>query len=141
MKSKKEFVHESFFKINGDKAIRTYKRGKKLGKGGFAKVYDLLSLDTNKLSAAKFIPKKSLSKPHEYVKIMKEIKIHRSMHHQNILAFEHYFEDSSHIYMLLERCENGSLNDVIKRRKRLTEIEIQCILFQLISGLIYLHSN
>lgn len=37
---------------------------------------------------------------------MSEIKIHRSLRHENIVAFEHFFEDSENVYILLEICDN-----------------------------------
>ena len=56
---------------------------------------------------------------------MREIKMHRSFHHENIVRFDHFFEDKVAVYMLLELCDSGSLNDMIKRRKRLDEIEVR----------------
>ena len=35
-------------------------------------------------------------------------------------------EDEENVYILLEFCCNQSLNDQVKRRKRLTEVEVQC---------------
>lgn len=72
---------------------------------------------------------------------MSEIRIHRSMHHQNIVGFEHFFEDAENVYILLEICQNQTLNDMVKRRKRLTELEAQCYAVQIISALKYLHSH
>ena len=40
------------------------------------------------------------------MKLMSEIKIHRSLHHQNIVNFEHFFEDAENVYILLEMCNN-----------------------------------
>ena len=37
---------------------------------------------------------------------MSEIKIHRSLHQTNIVNFEHFFEDSENVYILLEICTN-----------------------------------
>ena len=37
---------------------------------------------------------------------MSEIKIHRSLNHTNIVAFEHFFEDAENVYILLEMCNN-----------------------------------
>ena len=37
-------------------------KGKLLGKGGFAKCYEVTSIDTKKTQAAKIIPKNSLTK-------------------------------------------------------------------------------
>ena len=35
---------------------------------------------------------------------MSEIKIHRSLNHQNIVKFEHFFEDHDNVYILLGLC-------------------------------------
>ncbi len=45
------------------------------------------------------------------------------------------------MYILLEICTNQTLNELIKRRKRLTEMEVQYYLAQIVSSLIYLHQN
>jgi polo-like kinase 1 len=57
---------------------------------------------------------------------MSEIKIHRSLHHQHVVGFEHFFEDSENVYILLEVCTNQTLNELLRRRKRLHEMEVQC---------------
>ena len=72
---------------------------------------------------------------------MSEIRIHRSLHHTNVVAFEHFFEDTENVYILLEMCQNQTLNELLKRRKRLTELEVQCYLVQMISGIKYLHTH
>jgi polo-like kinase 1 len=77
-----------------------------LGKGGFAKCYELTSTETKKVMAAKIIPKASLQKSRSRQKLISEIKIHKSLHQQNIVQFEHVFEDSENVYILLELCPN-----------------------------------
>ncbi len=57
---------------------------------------------------------------------MSEIKIHKSMKNDNIVDFVTYFEDSENVYILLELCPNLSLNEMVKRRKRLSDIEAKC---------------
>ena len=37
---------------------------------------------------------------------MSEIKIHRSLHQINVVQFEHVFEDTDNVYILLELCSN-----------------------------------
>jgi len=49
-------------KVNGDVAIRKYSKGKFLGKGGFARVYEFVNLETRKLYAAKIVAKANLTK-------------------------------------------------------------------------------
>lgn len=61
--------------------------------------------------------------------------------YKNIVHFEHVFEDNDNVYILLELCHNYTLNELIKRRKRLTELEVQCYVIQIVQALQYLHSN
>jgi len=95
-----------------------------LGKGGFAKVYEFVNLDNKKVMAGKVINKSSLTKSRAKQKLLSEIKIHRSLHHINVVEFVHVFEDSENVYILLELCQNQTLNELLKRRKRLHELEV-----------------
>jgi polo-like kinase 1 len=73
-------VEEKVVKFNGDICVKKYVKGRFLGKGGFAKVYEFTNLDTKRVSAAKVIAKSSLTKSRAKQKLMSEIKIHRSLH-------------------------------------------------------------
>lgn len=42
--------------------VKKYAKGKFLGKGGFAKCYEITNLDNKKVAAAKIIVKSSLTK-------------------------------------------------------------------------------
>ena len=55
-------IEEKIIHPNGETSIRKYSKGKLLGKGGFAKCYEFVNLDTKKTLAAKVIHKSSLSK-------------------------------------------------------------------------------
>jgi len=50
-------IEEKISKVNGEMAVKKYVRGKMLGKGGFAKCYEVTNLETKKVIAAKIIPK------------------------------------------------------------------------------------
>lgn len=117
-------VEEKVVRFNGDISIKKYHRGKFLGKGGFAKCYEFTNLETKRISAAKIIDKTTLTKSRAKQKLMSEIKIHRSLHHSNIVTFEHFFEDADNVYIILELCQSQSLNELLRRRKRLTELEV-----------------
>ena len=134
-------VEEKITKVTGDIQIRKYIKGRLLGKGGFAKCYEFTNMETKQITAAKVIPKKSLVKSRAKQKLISEIKIHKSLHHPNIVNFEHYFEDSENVYLLIEICQNQTLNDLLKRRKKLTELEVQCYTIQIIKALKYLHNH
>jgi len=131
-------IEEKIIHPNGETSIRKYSKGKLLGKGGFAKCYEFVNLDTKKTLAAKVIHKSSLSKSRAKQKLLSEIKIHKSLNHPNIVKFEHVFEDSDSVYILLEICSNQTLNELIKKRKKLHELEVQCYVVQIINALKYL---
>jgi len=57
------------------------------------------------------------------------------------VQFEHVFEDQDNVYILLELCTNQTLNELLKRRKRLIELEVQCYIMQIINALKYLHNS
>jgi len=134
-------VEEKITKVTGEILIRKYTKVRMLGKGGFAKCYEFIEQESQHSSAAKVIPKKTLSKSKAKQKLISEIKIHKSLHHQNIVAFERYFEDPENVYLLIEICTNQTLNDMLKRRKKLTELEVQYYSIQLIKALKYLQSR
>ena len=134
-------VDEYVKKSNGESFIRRYSKGRFLGKGGFARVYEFINLESKQVYAGKVIEKQSLTKARFRQKLMSEIKIHRSLDHSNVVKFEHFFEDPENVYILLELCPNQTLSELVQRRKRLTEIETQCYLLQLILALQYLHKH
>ena len=69
-----------------------------------------------------------------------ELKIHCQLSHPNIVALKSSFRDSDNVYMVLELCSNGSLMDMVKRRKRLTEPEARFFMVQLIGACEYMHT-
>ena len=134
-------IEERFLKPNGEIVNRRYCKGRFLGKGGFARAYELTCQESRKVFAAKIVSKADLVKARAKQKLMSEIKIHRALHHPHIVGFEHFFEDTENVYILLELCQNQTMRELVRRRKRLTEIEIRCYLVQIISALKYIHSK
>lgn len=68
-----------------------------------------------------------------------EIEIHRTIKHEHIVGFHGFFEDSEHIYILLELCRRRSLMELHKRRRALTEPEVRYFVRQLLLAVRYLH--
>ena len=54
-----------------------------------------------------------------------EVEIHNRLLHPAILDVYNFFEDSDYIYLVLEICHNGSLEEFLKSRK-LKESEGWC---------------
>eukprot|EP00042_Codosiga_hollandica_P041887 m.378083 g.378083 ORF g.378083 m.378083 type:complete len:673 (+) comp56194_c0_seq6:68-2086(+) len=118
-----------------------YLVGQYLGKGGFAKCYELTDMDTNRVYAGKIVSKQTLAKHRAKEKLTSEIKIHRSLHHKHIVGFHGYFEDRHNVYILLELCSNKSLMELHRARRTLSEAEVKYYLLQIVDGLLYLRDN
>lgn len=121
--------------------LARYRRGRLLGKGGFARCFEVTNSATGATYAAKIVEKKSLSKPKTQAKLISEIKIHSSLRHKHIVRFERFFEDNLNVYIILELCSQQSLMELQRRKRTLTEIEAQYIMLQIISAVQYMHDN
>ena len=55
-------IEEKITLANGELKIKKYSKGKALGRGGFAKCYEVTNLESKKVLAAKIIAKSSLSR-------------------------------------------------------------------------------
>ena len=134
-------VIEKYFSVEGEVKVLEYRKGRFIRKCGSACLYEIINEDSRYVFACKFVSKDTLAKTRDRHKLMSEIKIHRELHHPNIVQFHHYFENEDYVHMLLENCINQSLSDLLKRRKRIHELEAKCYLMQIINGIKYLHSN
>jgi len=120
---------------------KRYERGRFLGKGGFAKCYELKDLATGEVVAGKIVPKSLLTKSHQKEKMAQEIKLHKGFSNTYVVKLFSYFEDSNFVYVILELCNRRSLMELHKRRKAITEPETRYFMQQLLTGVKYLHDN
>jgi len=120
---------------------RRYERGRFLGKGGFAKCYELKDLATGEMTAGKIVPKSLLTKSHQKDKMSQEIRLHKNVSHLHLVKLFSYFEDPNFVYIVLELCRKRSLMELHKRRKAITEPESRYFMHQILLGVLYLHDN
>eukprot|EP00095_Tigriopus_kingsejongensis_P002999 maker-scaffold784_size97500-snap-gene-0.29 protein:Tk02999 transcript:maker-scaffold784_size97500-snap-gene-0.29-mRNA-1 annotation:"polo-like kinase 1" len=120
---------------------KRYERGKFLGKGGFAKCYELKDMDTKEIMAGKIVPKSLLVKPHQREKMTQEITLHKGLGHLYVVKLFSYFEDDHFVYIILELCRRRSLMELHKRRKAVTEPETRYFMNQILLGCKYLHDS
>ncbi|XP_037620896.1 serine/threonine-protein kinase PLK1 [Sebastes umbrosus] len=123
------------------RTMRRYARGRFLGKGGFAKCYEITDLETKQVFAGKIVPKSLILKQHQREKMSSEIAIHKSLNHANVVGFQGFFEDDDFVFVVLEICRRRSLLELHKRRKAVTEPEARYYMTQLLNGVQYLHNN
>lgn len=119
--------------------VGRYRVGKLLGRGGFAKCFEVTDTETSLIWAVKVIDRASLQKSKMYAKMQTEISIHRRMKHKNIINFVKTFQDDWNVYIILEKCDNQTLMELSKLRRRFTVAETQHIMMQTISGMEYMH--
>ncbi|OCF44225.1 PLK/PLK1 protein kinase [Kwoniella heveanensis CBS 569] len=116
----------------------SYSRVGFLGEGGFARVYEVQDQRATR-RAVKVVNKASIKTKKNKTKLWAEIKLHQMLTHPHIVRFDDCFEDDENVYMVLELCDNGSLMDCLRRRKRFTEPEARFFLVQLIAACQYMH--
>ena len=68
-----------------------------------------------------------------------ELQIHSKTQHPNIVEFYRAFTFERSTYVVLELCENGSLADMLKKRKFLSMPEIRRFVIQICGAIKYLH--
>ncbi|KAF3017470.1 Cell cycle serine/threonine-protein kinase cdc5/MSD2 [Neopestalotiopsis sp. 37M] len=117
----------------------SYQVGKMLGKGGFAVCYEGVLQGTRRRYALKIV--KSKMQPKMEQKFQTELQIHSKMKHQNLVQFLRAFSMEKCTYLVLELCPNGSLMDMVKRRKGLTEPEIRFYSVQIAGAIKYMHAK
>lgn len=88
LSSSGSIIQEKIIEKDGETTYKKYRKGRFLGKGGFAKVYEITDLDTNQIDAVKVVEKASLKKSRAKQKLMTEIKIHSSLRHDGIVKFK-----------------------------------------------------
>jgi len=73
--------------------------------------------------------------------LKREIQIHKKLHHPHIITLYHYFEDHENVYIILEYATNGSLYDLIRRKKECSEKQGFVFFLQTALGIDYLHKK
>ncbi|KAI9812452.1 MAG: Cell cycle serine/threonine-protein kinase cdc5/MSD2 [Pycnora praestabilis] len=127
---------------NGERGEK-YVTGAYLGKGGFAVCYEgELMLRKYTKATHRFalkIVKTQMAQKKMLDKFRTELQIHSKMHHPNIVEFHRAFTFEQSTYLVLELCPNGSVMDMVRKRKFLTMPEIRRFGIQLCGAIKYMH--
>jgi len=63
----------------------------------------------------------------------------KELDHPNIMKVFEFFEDNTHFYLVSEYYSGGELFDEIVKRKRFTEADAAQAMYQILSGINYMH--
>ncbi|RNJ61313.1 Cell cycle serine/threonine-protein kinase cdc5/MSD2 [Verticillium nonalfalfae] len=116
-----------------------YQVGKLLGKGGFAICHQGYLMPEKKKYALKIVKSQMPSKMQ--TKFQTELQIHSKMKHRNIVQFLRAFSFNDCTFLVLELCPYGSLMEMVKKRKGLTEPEVRFYSIQIAGAIKYMHSK
>ncbi|KAI9680097.1 MAG: Cell cycle serine/threonine-protein kinase cdc5/MSD2 [Caeruleum heppii] len=125
--------------LNGRRGER-YSTGKFLGKGGFAICYEGELQDRQSQPSGHRYALKIVKTVMNQTKMFKtELQIHSKMHHPFIVEFHRAFTFGESTYIVLELCPNGSMMDMVRKRKYLTEPEVRRYVIQMCGAIKYMH--
>ena len=127
---------ESFVSIYKGDITQYYEIIKKIGEGGYGKIYKVKNKESGDIRAMKQILK---SKIPDIEKFQNEIKILSMVDHPNIVRLFEVIEDDKYFNLFQELCTGGEL--LSKVQKPLKEKEIAKIFKQIMSAIAYCHEK
>ena len=116
----------------------TYRRGRKLGEGGFGEVYEFFIEGSKEKRAIKIISKSRINDPQSKSAFEYEKKFNELLDFKYLCKCHNIIEDEQNTYFILDYMPNQTLDQLAKKRK-LTELEIKHYCFELLLALEYLH--
>ena len=119
---------------------------KSLGKGSFGEVFLTKKVNGKELYATKRMDRAEFDKPDNNKRLLNEISILQKISHKNIVKLIEVKKTKSHIYIVTEFCNGGSLTDNLSKyvqihRKAFSEEIVQYLMKQIVSAIYYLHMN
>ncbi|KIM28334.1 hypothetical protein M408DRAFT_140026 [Serendipita vermifera MAFF 305830] len=120
--------------------LTNYQLGDSLGKGAFAQVFRALNWTTGETVAIKQIQLDNIPKG-DLGEIMAEIDLLKNLNHPNIVKYKGFVKTKEFLNIILEYCENGSLQNICKRFGKFPESLVAVYISQVLHGLVYLHDQ
>ena len=116
-----EICINEIFENSKYKIPKNYEPVKKLGKGGFGRVVEVIEKSTNKKYAMKIIHKDS-KKIYKYDTVKDEVNILKNLSHPNIIKFYDFQETVTRLYIIMELAEGESLFEWINNNYINTDV-------------------
>jgi len=117
-----------------------YITGSCLGKGSFGAVIEATRVSDDTTWAIKVINKEKAGSAHIGL-LEHEVTIMKKVNHVNIIHLEEVFETSDKMFLIMELCSSGGLDEVLKEKGHFSEDEALGIFQQLTNAVAYMHEN
>ncbi|XAR64021.1 Non-specific serine/threonine protein kinase [Bertholletia excelsa] len=119
-----------------------YMLGDEIGKGAYGRVYKGLDLENGDFVAIKQVSLENIAQEDLNI-IMQEIDLLKNLNHKNIVKYLGSLKTKTHLHIILEFVENGSLANIIKPNKfgPFPESLVAVYIAQVLEGLVYLHEQ
>jgi serine/threonine protein kinase len=116
--------------------------GDEIGKGAYGRVYKGLDLENGDFVAIKQVSLENIVQE-DLNTIMQEIDLLKNLNHKNIVKYLGSSKTKTHLHIILEYVENGSLANIIKPNKfgPFPESLVAVYIAQVLEGLVYLHEQ
>ena len=136
----RESLSKSDIIIDPETKIK-YKKGRKLGGGGFGEVYEFIDIETNTKRAAKIIQNSRIDKDvSSNIAYTNEYKLNQILDFKYLCKCHSTFKDSQNAYFILDYQPNKTLSELLPKRQ-LSEIEIKHYCLELLLAIEYLHKR
>ena len=112
-----------------------YKVIRTIGKGAFGEVLLIEHKLTGKVRAMKVIKKADIANEES---ILNEFNTLKKIDNQNILKIFEIYRDKENYYLITEYCSGGDFYEIMKNNF-LSEIQVACIMYQILLGLNHIH--
>uniref|UniRef100_A0A3P8YNB8 non-specific serine/threonine protein kinase n=1 Tax=Esox lucius TaxID=8010 RepID=A0A3P8YNB8_ESOLU len=110
----------------------------RVGGGTYGEVYKARSKQNDELAAIKVI---KMEPEDDFSTIQQEIVIVKSCKHRNIVAYYGSYIRANKLWICMEFCGGGSLQDVYHVTGPLSELQIAYVCREMLQGLDYLHGQ
>jgi len=112
-----------------------------IGYGTYGKVFKIKHKINSKIKVMKVISENSLKKNIKEDDLIHEIKILKSLSHENIVKLNQVYRDEDDYFFITNYSHEDHLNKLINQYKKFPEIIVKKIMKDIFSGLYYLHIN
>ena len=119
---------------------------KSLGKGSFGEVFLTQKKGGKELYATKRLDRAFSEKPQNMKRLTNEIALLKQIYHPNIVRLIELKKTKTHVYIVTEYCNGGSLSDCLRdyvnsHFKPFPEEIVQYLMKQIVNAIKFLHAN